>query len=107
MSNISGLNAKWAIEMAAPGSSGAASQATKPSGLENQFTDIFSNMLENVSKSQVKANETSVGLQMNNPAISVEDVAIASNEAALKFQTVLQVRNKLLQAYSEIMSMPI
>jgi flagellar hook-basal body complex protein FliE len=103
MNNISGVGSKWALDMAAPG---VGSQSAGPA-TQTEFTEIFSNMLENVSKAQQKSAENAVGLQMNNPAISVEDVAIASNEASLKFQTVLQVRNKLLQAYSEVMNMPV
>ena len=71
------------------------------------FTEVFSNVLQEVSKAQARSAQMGVGLQMNDPKVSVEDVAVASNEASLKFQAVLQARNKLLQAYSEIMSMPV
>ncbi|HEY1057434.1 flagellar hook-basal body complex protein FliE [Limnobacter humi] len=71
------------------------------------FTEVFGDVLSSVSKAQDTSRQLSVGLQMNDPKVSVEDVAIASNEAQLKFQTLLQTRNKLLQAYSDIMSMPV
>ncbi|HEX4916603.1 MAG TPA: flagellar hook-basal body complex protein FliE [Limnobacter sp.] len=82
---------------------------TKPSsqGELPNFSDVFAQVLDSVSQAQDKSRSLAVGLQMNDPKVSVEDVAIASNEASLKFQTVLQTRNKLLQAYSEIMSMPV
>ncbi|HEX4879768.1 MAG TPA: flagellar hook-basal body complex protein FliE [Limnobacter sp.] len=80
----------------------ASVQADMPS-----FTEVFAQVLDSVSQAQANSRSLAVGLQMNDPKVSVEDVAIASNEASLKFQTVLQTRNKLLQAYSEIMSMPV
>lgn len=87
------------------------SKSAQP-GVVNQtglpsFTEVFSQVLDSVSQAQDKSRTLAVGLQMNDPKVSVEDVAIASNEATLKFQTVLQTRNKLLQAYGEIMNMPV
>lgn len=84
------------------GSMGGAKVAGTPN-----FTEVFSSVMEEVSKAQARSAQMGLGLQMNDPRVSVEDVAVASNEASLKFQAVLQARNKLLQAYSEIMSMPV
>ncbi|WP_370264089.1 flagellar hook-basal body complex protein FliE [Limnobacter sp.] len=97
-----------------PGVESLALSASRQSPLDVQggksipsFTEVLGQALDSVNKAQEQSRSLAVGLQMNNPKVSVEDVAIASNEASLKFQTVLQTRNKLLQAYSEIMSMPV
>ena len=45
--------------------------------------------------------------QMGAPDISLNDVMIDMQKAGIAFQATLQVRNRLVQAYQEIASMPV
>ena len=46
-------------------------------------------------------------LTLGNPTVSLEDTMMAMQKSQIGFQATLQVRNRLVQAYSEIMSMQV
>lgn len=70
------------------------------------FSDIFKNALENVSKleleAQALANDFAVGRTDN-----IHQVMIAAEKADIALQFTLQIRNKIMDAYNEIMRMQI
>ncbi len=71
------------------------------------FQQALTNALGSVSKSQLDANSLQREVQMDNPTVSLEQTMVAMQKAQIGFQATLQVRNKLVQAYSEIMSMQV
>jgi len=71
------------------------------------FQQALTNALGAVSKSQLDANNLQREVQMDNPTVSLEQTMVAMQKAQIGFQATLQVRNKLVQAYSEIMSMQV
>jgi flagellar hook-basal body complex protein FliE len=46
-------------------------------------------------------------LQLDNPSVSLEQTRVAMQKAQLGLQATLQVRNQLVQAYSEIANMQV
>ncbi len=44
---------------------------------------------------------------LDNPAVSLEETMLAMQKSQLGFQATLQVRNRLVSAYSEIMNMQV
>ncbi len=70
------------------------------------FSEIFRNALENVSRleleSQALANAFALGKTDN-----IHQVMIAAEKADIALQFTLQIRNKILDAYNEIMRMQI
>jgi len=79
------------------------SKATEGAGFQQALT----NALGAVSKSQLDANSLQREVQMDNPTVSLEQTMVAMQKAQIGFQATLQVRNKLVQAYSEIMQMQV
>lgn len=71
------------------------------------FQQALTNALGAVSKSQLDASHLQREVQMDNPTVSLEQTMVAMQKAQIGFQATLQVRNKLVQAYSEIMSMQV
>ena len=71
------------------------------------FQQALTNALGAVSKSQLDANSLQREVQMDNPTVSLEQTMVAMQKAQIGFQATLQVRNKLVQAYSEIMQMQV
>ncbi len=71
------------------------------------FQDAMSQALKSVSESQNDATRLQREFSMENPAVSLESVMIASEKAKLGFSAALGVRNRLVQAYSEIMHMQV
>ena len=71
------------------------------------FQTSFSNALNGISAAQQKAAVMQREVQFDNPTVSLEETMIAMQKAQLGFQSAVQVRNKLVQAYTDIMNMQI
>lgn len=71
------------------------------------FGQMLSQSLRTVSQSQNEARRLQQEVQLDNPTVSLEETMVAMQKAQIGFQTTLQVRNRLVQAYSEIMNMQI
>lgn len=77
-------------------------QVTGPS-----FGDAMAQALKGVSASQNEATRLQRELQLDNPTVSLEETMVAMQKAQIGFQATLQVRNRLVSAYSEIMNMQV
>lgn len=71
------------------------------------FQGALSEALKSVSKSQNDATEMQRQVQMGNSSVSLEDTMVAMQKAQIGFQATMQVRNKLVQAYTDIMNMQV
>jgi flagellar hook-basal body complex protein FliE len=71
------------------------------------FQQALTQALGAVSKSQNDATAMQREVQLDNPTVSIEQTMIAMQKAQIGFQATLQVRNKMVQAYSDIMSMQV
>ena len=71
------------------------------------FKAAMTQALSNVSQSQLEAQRLQREVTLDNPAVSVEETMLAMQKANIGFQATLQVRNRMLQAYSEIMNMQV
>jgi flagellar hook-basal body complex protein FliE len=71
------------------------------------FSTLLKDSLDQVNSSQQNANRLGNAFELGDPSLSVADVMIAVQKANLELQATTQVRNKLVAAYQEIMSMQI
>lgn len=71
------------------------------------FKTAMAQALQGVSQSQLEAQRLQRELSLDNPTVSVEETMLAMQKANIGFQATLQVRNRLLQAYSDIMNMQV
>ena len=71
------------------------------------FQQAMSQALKSVSASQLESSRLQREVQLDNPSVSIEQTMVAMQKAQIGFQATLQVRNKLVQAYSEIMNMQV
>ena len=71
------------------------------------FQQALTNALGAVSKSQLDATNLQREVQMDNPTVSLEQTMVAMQKAQIGFQATLQVRNRLVQAYTDIMNMQV
>ncbi|MBH1986028.1 MAG: flagellar hook-basal body complex protein FliE [Burkholderiales bacterium] len=77
-------------------------------GIERpSFQNAFSGALKSVSAAQSTAASMQREVQFDNPTVSLEETMIAMQKAQLGFQSAVQVRNKLVQAYTDIMNMQV
>jgi flagellar hook-basal body complex protein FliE len=71
------------------------------------FATTLQSALKSVSQSQAQAEELQRQFQLENPNVSLEQTMIAMNTSALGFAAAVQVRNRLVQAYDQIMNMQV
>ena len=69
------------------------------------FQGALTQALKSVSAAQNDAVRLQREVQLDNPTVSIEETMVAMQKAQIGFQATLQVRNKLVQAYSDIMNM--
>ena len=77
-----------------------------PETKEAGFTEIFSNMLNSVDAIQKDSAQMQEAF-MNGEPVELHQMMIKAQEAGISMDLLLEVRNKLVNAYSEIMRMPI
>ena len=71
------------------------------------FQKALGNALESVSRGQTEATRMQREVMLDNPTVSLEQTMVAMQKSQIGFQATLQVRNKLVQAYSDIMGMQV
>lgn len=71
------------------------------------FSDALKNSLQQVSNSQKAAEEMGQKFAMGDDSVSLSDTMIAMQKSSIAFQATVQVRNKLVSAYHEIMNMQV
>jgi len=71
------------------------------------FAEAMSSALKSVSTQQNEASRLQREVQLDNPTVSLEETMVAMQKAQIGFQATLQVRNRLVSAYSEIMNMQV
>ncbi|WP_372656886.1 flagellar hook-basal body complex protein FliE [Hydrogenophaga sp.] len=76
-------------------------------GAGGQIADSFKNALQSVSAAQDKAAQMQVKVQMGDPSASLEETMLAMQKAQIGFQATLNVRNRMVQAYTDIMNMSV
>jgi flagellar hook-basal body complex protein FliE len=74
-------------------------------GVAEGFADNFKTALKSVSESQNEASRLQTQVQLGNPNVSLEETMLAMQKAQIGFQATLHVRNRMVQAYTDIMNM--
>jgi flagellar hook-basal body complex protein FliE len=77
------------------------------SGRPASFASVLTGALEAVSGAQNQAAALQREVQLENPNVSLEQTMVATQKAQIGFQATLHVRNRMVQAYSDIMNMQV
>jgi flagellar hook-basal body complex protein FliE len=85
-----------------PGGADAAESSSKVS-----FSDALKASIQNVSNAQVQADDMGKRFTAGDDSVSLSDTMIAMQKASISFQASVQVRNKLVSAYHDIMNMQV
>jgi flagellar hook-basal body complex protein FliE len=96
------MRAASAAAAGQPGNAKAAAGAAK-----TDFAEILKNSIEGVNRTQVNASNLARDFELGVPNTNLNDVMISLQKANLSFQEMVQVRNKLVTAYRDIMNMSI
>lgn len=74
---------------------------------ESGFASTLKGALSSVSATQDQAQALQREVQLENPKVSIEETMVAMQKAQLGFQATLHVRNRMVQAYTDIMNMQV
>lgn len=85
--------------------SSAGDAAALPEGQD--FASALKSSLDNVNNAQQQASDLAKAFEMGDPNTNIQDVMLSLQKANVSFQTMVQVRNKLVTAYQEIMNMQV
>jgi flagellar hook-basal body complex protein FliE len=72
-----------------------------------QFGDMLSDAINTVHGLQRDAKQKVVAVETGDRSVSLAEAMIASQKSSVAFEATVQVRNKLVEAYKEIMNMPV
>lgn len=85
--------------------SGAVSGNAAGKGVD--FGAVLRKSLDAVDQMQGAAGKLADRFQLEDPAVSLEDTMVALQKANVTFQAALQVRNKVVAAYHDIMNIQV
>lgn len=83
----------------------ATPQAGAASGVN--FSELLGNSIKAVNETQQVSSDLKTRFELGDKGVNVVDIAVASEKARISFTAMTEVRNKLVEAYKEIMSMPV
>lgn len=71
------------------------------------FSELLKNAVAEVNATQQDARQLTRQFESGDPQVDLQDVVLSLQKASVSFQTMVQVRNKLVSAYQEIMNMQV
>ena len=71
------------------------------------FAELLKSSINAVNEAQTSAADMAAALERGEKSVTLPEVMIALQKASLSFQAMTEVRNRLVNAYQEIMNMPI
>lgn len=74
---------------------------------QGDFGTMLANALNNVNTTMVDADNLRTRFDMGDNSVSLSDVMIASQKASMAFEATIQIRNKCVEAYKNIMQMQV
>jgi len=104
MSDINAVNLFTQIQSMAAKAEGtvADTESNQPS-----FSSAFQNALHQVTDLNDQADSLKTRYELGDPKVSVAEVMIATQKSNIGLEAAVRVKNKLVQAYQDIMSMPV
>lgn len=90
----------------ASGLPGAELKGLSPEVGKTDFGDLVSGALQQVNQAQVQSSEMRAAYDRGEN-LALTDVVLGMQKSSLAFEATLQVRNKVLKAYEDILNMPV
>ncbi|MAJ70863.1 MAG: flagellar hook-basal body complex protein FliE [Pseudomonadota bacterium] len=74
---------------------------------KSDFAAMLGNAVEKVNSMQLESKEMTQRFEMGDKSLSLAEVMLAKEKSGIAFEATVQVRNKVLEAYKQIMNMPV
>jgi flagellar hook-basal body complex protein FliE len=92
-----------ALQARASGISEAPAAATQPS----EFANLLKNSVDHVAGMQNQATALADAYESGDKSVDLTKVMLEVQKASLAFRAMTEVRNKLVDAYTQVMNMPV
>ena len=86
-----------------PGAAGGVNGAAQAPG----FQQTLSTAIDRVSATQRASGELQQAFELGDPKADLARVMVAMQQSQVAFKATVEVRNRLVQAYQDVMNMPI
>jgi len=73
----------------------------------NEFGNLLKRSIDAVNDTQQNASALRTSFEQGEEGLDLADVMIAVQKSSVSFQAMVEVRNKLVDAYKDVMNMPI
>ncbi|MGD8525638.1 MAG: flagellar hook-basal body complex protein FliE [Thioalkalispiraceae bacterium] len=74
---------------------------------QSDFSNLLKQSIDKVNETQMEAKNLQDAFQLGDPNVQMSEVMVAMQKSSVSFQAMIQVRNKLVQAYQDVMNMPV
>ncbi len=81
---------------------GDAKAITAPS-----FSQTLKGALKSVNEAQLNSGQLAAAFEQGQPGADLAKVMVAAQQSQLAFRATVEVRNRLVQAYQDVMNMPL
>ncbi|AWH49528.1 flagellar hook-basal body complex protein FliE [Stenotrophomonas sp. SAU14A_NAIMI4_5] len=71
------------------------------------FTDTLRGAIAGVNDAQQKSGALAKAFELGEPGADLAKVMVASQQSQIAFRATVEVRNRLVQAYQDVMNMPL
>lgn len=78
-----------------------------PSSTTPSIGEMMGNAINQVNDTAMHSSNLSTRYTQGDPNVDLPEVMVAMQKSSVSFQAMSQVRNKLLEAYKDIMNMPV
>ena len=78
-----------------------------PVAAQSDFSALLRESISAVGQSQLEAGRMAASFERGDPGADLGRTMIAVQKADLSLRTMVEVRNKMVDAYKEIMNMPV
>jgi len=110
LSQIRDLRAQMPGAVHAPQATEAASGNSAPASAPVQtpsFVETLKRAMEGVNDAQQHASSLSAAFERGEPGADLAQVMVAAQQAQVAFRATVEVRNRLVQAYQDVLNMPV
>lgn len=82
-------------------------EGVKPVADPSSFSTVMTQAVNHVDALHKTSSQLATAYEKGQAGVDITDVMIASQKASVSFQAMLQVRNKMVEAYRDVMNMPV
>jgi len=108
LSQIRNLHAQMPQEIETPRALHGFGKITAPDRVTTpSFVDTLKHAMEGVNDAQQHASGLSAAFERGEPGADLASVMVAQQQAQVAFRATVEVRNRLVQAYQDVLNMPV